>query len=245
PVRGIVERDDPAARWRFKERSSMSKDPVIFLRELPPYTRAIATQAGRLLRKCARSLNPEIREPSLRQNTLGAYLGRTVLWMKSLAKLGHPTDNQPIAAAARSLLEVAADSLFVHGDKSEGTARRIDSWAESAEFDAAQKLVNYFSRNGRSLPPNFSGLPSFLTGARAQVTMNRAFLTLCKKFDDEKRHHEHPSNWGRDLRGQCERLDKEQPCKQCQAGFVATQHYVENFKLTCWLVHGSGFSGFK
>jgi hypothetical protein len=218
--------------------------PIDLLTALQPFSAQITAGAGALLKQCDRFLDINSREATTpRELTITSYLGRVTFWMKSFSKLGDLSDNQAIGAGSRALLEIVTDTLFVHGDRTGYVAAQIDAWSRSARFDAAQKLIAYY-REKPPLPSRFSEIASTPATVRDKVLMDRVFLLWCRDIRKERDRLKHPMNWRADLSDQCKTLDEAPACAACQADFGLRRYYVENNKMTCWLVHGSGFAAF-
>jgi hypothetical protein len=81
----------------------------------------------------------------------GAVL-RVLAWLRSLLKLNHPGDFQPILTASRSLFEVAVDATLLNRAPKLRVGQLL-AWEESAKLAAAERLHRYTQSRPDKRPP--------------------------------------------------------------------------------------------
>ncbi len=96
--------------------------------------------------------------------TLVTYEGALVrvhAWLRSLRKLDHPEDFQPILAGTRALFEIAVDlTLLIHDPAA--TQGRLFAWEQSAKLKAAEATLRYYADRDEAIPSELDGQARFV-----------------------------------------------------------------------------------
>jgi len=155
-------------------------------------------------------------------------------WMRSLCKLNEPLDFQPIAAGARSLLELSVDLALVATQPS--AAQEMIDWEWSAKHKHAAAVKRYYDE--RKLPVPSENREAALFAVRDATRIDA--LRRRNRWIDQKQRPIHPPRWTRrNLDADCVEADK----WPHRSDFSFVRFYETRFRPLCWEVHGSGFVG--
>jgi hypothetical protein len=163
------------------------------------------------------------------------YLGtllRITAWLRSLGKLNHPGDFQPVSFASRALFEIAVDLTLLQCDPKHHPHALIMAWEESAKLKQAEAVVRHFKK-----PPK---QPAHVEAFKFKDREGDRINALRLKFWPSKNQKpKHPDRWtGRNLPDDAARADR-------VAGFEFSKFYAERFSYLCWNTHGSGLAGVR
>jgi hypothetical protein len=164
---------------------------------------------------------------------LGALL-RITAWLRSLLKLNHPGDFQPVVAGSRALFEMAVDLTLLHHRPQDHSHDKIVAWEQSAKLKHAEGIERFYVSTGKTVPSEHSDAVRFIARERSKVHALRR-----QYWPRRDNKPEHPDRWtGRNLPEDARAAD------QC-ASYEFGEFYAARFAHLCWNTHGSGLAGVR
>ncbi|HYQ02747.1 MAG TPA: hypothetical protein VER96_28945 [Polyangiaceae bacterium] len=150
-------------------------------------------------------------------------------WLRSVAKLNHPGDFQPVLAASRAIFEVAIDLSLLNRDPTQ-TCAKLLAWEDSAKLHSAERLKSFCDAHPNQGPPAGTQAILAFLAQRPRVLALRSLHWS---------HQSHPPRWtGRNLGQDADSADRLSP-----SGFA--EYYNARYPQICWNVHGSGLAGVR
>lgn len=151
---------------------------------------------------------------------------RVHLWIRSLTKLNHPEDFQPIRSASRALFEIAIDFTIMQFNHS---YEKLIAWEESARLHSVERIQRYYNQH-----------PGEITDGDSEVLRvierKERILELRRKYWNNDRH---PTRWtGRNLSDDAIDADRLYPSE-------FQKWYDTKYAHVCWNVHGSSLVGIR
>ena len=166
--------------------------------------------------------------------TWHGLLLRMIGWMRSLSKLNHPADFQPVVSGSRALFEIAVDVTLLHFDATNPVAKMV-AWEDSARLKSATKSRDFFASTGKSPPAELAPRLSFISSSGARIETLRSTYWPGKHGKGI-----HPPRWtGRDLGRDAEAATRYSPRGEFDLFYVMT------YPSDCWNTHGSGLAGVR
>ena len=166
--------------------------------------------------------------------TCNGMITRVHGWLRSLRKLDHPGDFQPILAGSRALFEIAADFVLIRHQEN-GSFRKLLDWEDSERLAWADKLCR--SDNDADRYPQ---------AAEFKRQHERRIRQL-RKLHWERT--DRVSRWtGRNLGEDAREVDRLGQAARLAGGLGASgfvEYYTNRYSLVCWFVHGSGLIGLR
>ena len=167
--------------------------------------------------------------PGPEHDTYNGAIIRVHAWLRSLAKLNHPGDFQPVLAACRAIFEVAVDLTLLNREPTL-TCARLLAWEDSAKLHSAQRLKRFLDSQSKVTPA---------AGAQSIIAYLQQQPRVLSLRSQHWGHDKHPPRWtGRDLGHDADHADRLK-----FSGFA--EYYNAHYPKICWNVHGSGLAGVR
>jgi hypothetical protein len=180
-----------------------------------------------------------VMNPSRREEAITRTYFRMYLWLDCLGRLNKLSDFQAVNAAARTIFELALDTLLLANDSKGNRIGQFYAFNDVERFRSARNAVEFFKAKSGTVPPEHIYLKELLERPNEEtrvLNLRRKHWGVVKK-GKKKGQPIQPAHWtGKDAKGRAHELD----------GLLGTDYermYVEDYARFSWHIH-SGLIGF-
>ena len=179
--------------------------------------------------------------PAPEHVTMNGMLQRAVVWLHSVIVLDSSRHFQALAAASRSLCEIAIDCTYLLHRPNETTKSLVD-WEESLKLKSAQRIVRSLKKHRDPLGTRLPRFETFLAERTAPIESLRRAQGWVKRGKAV-----HPNRWdNKNLPDACAHADAIVPPElEPLLGNGFADFYNVNLSYLGALVHGTGLPGLR
>lgn len=168
---------------------------------------------------------------------------RAYAWLQTIGKLDDPLDFQAISVGNRALLEITVDLILLHHDKTNESGWRMFQWNVSEKMKASEQIVNFYNKQGLSVPDKYEAQESFYKNEKSIVDKIRVTLWPNKKNSSKPIH---PERWtgNSNLFPDIEKADQLYGSViKADIGSTLVEYYRTEYRKMNWRIH-SGVASF-